>query len=198
MPAELPNRTTTGSRSGDAFNKLRENARSHQPISAPGVLTSHTVHGVSFEADVSSRPYGEEVPESGSPVEMFVLKSCGTGDDADLLVCRTWDGESEGVTDVYIYKPFKLRNISIRLVGGNTITYTWDATYLQRTAFLNAGAGSIAEAQTIVPRYITPYTGYAGDVIHAGKLKYAQTVNLRTIEYVDLNVDGRAWAKSYA
>lgn len=54
MPGPIPQRTTNGSRAGDAYNKASEALRSHQPIHAPGNLTSHTVHGTMHEAEVQS------------------------------------------------------------------------------------------------------------------------------------------------
>lgn len=194
MPANIPSRTTVTNRAGDAWNKLIANSRSHEPMQSDGMLTGHTVHGTFREPEPSMPAYGAAPVATETHVEMFLYKSAGTGADADLLKCRTWDGVVEGSTDVWILKPYKLRKINAQIVGGSTIVYTWDATYLQRTASIGT---SIVEVQTIIPRYIAPYSGYAGDIIHAGKLKYPQIVNLQTIEYVDLNVDGRAWAKSF-
>lgn len=171
-------------------NKLRAAVVAQRIRGGRGIRVNQSTDGVT----ISVEPGGASAPATSTHVEMFLYKSAGTGADADLLKCRTWDGVVEGPTDVWVLKPYKLRKINAQIVGGSTIVYTWDATYLQRTASIGT---SIVEVQTIIPRYIAPYSGYAGDIIHAGKLKYPQTVNLQTIEYVDLNVDGRAWAKSF-
>lgn len=61
MPEIPPSRTTSGSRSGDAFNRVVENARSHQPVSSPGV--GHTVHGIYHAID--------EEPQGGYASHIF-------------------------------------------------------------------------------------------------------------------------------
>jgi hypothetical protein len=53
MPEIPPARTTSGTRSGDAFNRSVENARSHQPVSSPGARSGHTIHGTFHEVDDS-------------------------------------------------------------------------------------------------------------------------------------------------
>lgn len=205
MPANLPPRTTVTNRAGDAWNKLIANSRSHQPMASDGMLTGHTVHGTFREPEPSMPAYGAApVATATSAIYMFKLQSLGTGADANLLRCFTWDGTTTGTTSVYILKPYKLWNHARLLIDNVDTLYSYGVDFNYRqAAYSNPPFGNVTENQIIVPRYTIPYAAHApsgrpahtGDIIHAGKLATAQTVNGRTIEYVDLNVDGRAWAR---
>lgn len=65
MPADLPDRSSSGSLRGVVHNQFRETARSHQPGQSPGVRTSHTIHGVFHEADVPVAYAGEAAAAGG-------------------------------------------------------------------------------------------------------------------------------------
>ena len=70
MPGDLPNRITSGSRSGDAANKVRETLRSHFPLQSPGVRTQHTIHGIHREVDEVAGGYAsDDAPPGGISYE---------------------------------------------------------------------------------------------------------------------------------
>lgn len=70
MAGQLPNRVTQVSRGGDAYNKLRDAARSQQPAAAPGTFVSHTIHGVMHEAEAPI-PYAPEVAPEAAPFQVY-------------------------------------------------------------------------------------------------------------------------------
>lgn len=184
MPGEIPGQTISGSLAGDAFNKERQVLRSHQPLHAPGVLTSHTVHGISREAEIPMPAYAQDAePASNVGVAMYKLKSI----QGDYLTCRTWDGTNEGATDVYIAKPSKLRtSLAGEVIDGVNVTYAYDANFVIRAA---SAAGYFSEIHYVTPRY------------NINNLIYAITVTTAVLRAgvevgkLDLNVDARAWAR---
>jgi hypothetical protein len=73
----------------------------------------------------------------------------------DYVVCRTWDGSSEGSTDIYIAKPWKLRcSRTQETVGGVTSTFTYSGSGLGNcTRTKTTGADSEDE-------YVSPQWAY--------------------------------------
>lgn len=111
---------------------------------------------------------------------------------ANYIICRTWDGTTEGTTDIKVAKPAKLRNsITSEVLDGTTITYTYTTTgsaaYVERTA-----SGASSETQRIVPRYILNDEIWAIGVPVGANDDTSPTPQPLTI--LDLNIDARAWA----
>ena len=107
----------------------------------------------------------------------------------DHLTCHTWDGTSEGTDAIHVAKPPTLRLTPYDGQTVNGITYNYTG-YNTRTA---ENEDEETEDQQITPDYA------AGDVIFAVK-NIAGGTGATDDEYVDcewldLNVDGRAWAK---
>jgi len=128
------------------------------------------------EADwktIAYRPLGR-----GAKVTRFRYKSMS----GDYLVCRTWDGTTEGDTDVKVAKPYLLRESTTRT--GYTYNYTGD----QARTSTKTSDGS-TEDQVIVPAYVED------DEIWATKADTGVTVGGVDVTYIDLNLDARAWAK---
>lgn len=96
MPGDLPNRTTVGTRAGDAFNRLRETLRSHAPGQSVGVRTSHTVHGIYREADEVAAGYGAEPAAAVSGMIFRGLWSNVASYSAQHVVFRTPTGGAAG------------------------------------------------------------------------------------------------------
>jgi len=121
---------------------------------------------------------------SGGGVAMYRLKSV----QGDYLTCRTWDGTTEGGTDVFIAKNYKLRNsITSQVIDGVTVNYTYTTT-VERDATIGANT----ETQIIVPRYLSD------DLIFA---IYSETTGVEKdddeLTLLDINADARAWAVKY-
>jgi hypothetical protein len=113
---------------------------------------------------------------------MYRLKSI----QSEYLTCRTWNGTTEGGTDIYVAKNHKLRcSIASAVIDGVTVTYTYPlADNVSRTATIT----TTSEDQVIVPRYLV------NDLIFAVESSSGTGVSGKTL--IDLNVDGRAWAKT--
>jgi len=106
----------------------------------------------------------------------------------DHLVCHSWDGETAGNTDILVAKPYLLRRTPFD--GGERDGVSYDYTSsIQRTATKDA----TTETQVIVPTYV------ADDVIYAARFTDGGTDvvddDYQRVSMIDMNVDGRAWAK---
>lgn len=103
----------------------------------------------------------------------------------DHLVCRTWDGATQGDEDVLVAKPWLLRRTPFdgQRYGGIDYVYS---TPTQRAATL----GEETEHQIIIPRYIV------GDILKADKGIEGGTgvvVSNTKLEW-EARYESRAWA----
>jgi hypothetical protein len=182
--------------------------KSGKLISVPGQIEfSYTEKGIIPR--VIQRPGGSPAPPS-TTVETFRLiqlvsasaETVGVG--AVLKCCKMVGGESGDQSSEYTYvaRPYYLRPHASRTKGGVNWTYLYNTDATFRTA---SAQFRPSENQVIVPYYIPPYPGYAGDLIYAAKLGKplfqintgtTAAPNLISVEYLDINVDGRAWAKA--
>lgn len=108
----------------------------------------------------------------------------------DYIILRPI-GEVTDEHDFKVAKPYKLRfSISSASIDGITISYSSYNTSLQRRT---ASAGSVSITQAIVPRYL------AEDLIFYAVaptgVADADIVGFPDIGLIDINADGRAWAK---
>jgi hypothetical protein len=112
----------------------------------------------------------------GGGVGMYRVKSV----QADYLTCRSWDGTDDGITDVLIAKPMKLRNPATETIDALGVSYTYTDTQTR----LAASSGFDSEKHKVRPAYAV------NDVIYAAKC--ATDVTLAA-DHLDLNVDARKW-----
>lgn len=123
----------------------------------------------------------------GAIVAQFVVASVGD----DHLVCRTWDGSNQGDADVLVAKPWLLRKTPFHGLTLNGKTYIYDSGTAR-----NVDDGNEDEDQVIIPSYTDP----SGAVIYAVRGVVGGTgvvVESDPVVWLDLNVDGRAWAKKH-
>ena len=109
---------------------------------------------------------------------------------SNYFTCRTWDGTTEGSTDVYVSVPFKLLEITGETIDGDSYTYAYsnDANGNRVRNIGKTGSPLFSENQLIVPRLLT------NDLILAAPIPTGyNTLAGVAPTYVDLNVDGRAW-----
>lgn len=118
----------------------------------------------------------------GGGVQMYRVKSV----QGDYLTCRTWDGTTEGGSDVYVAKSYKLRtSIGSAVIDGVPVTYSYPSN-VERTATISTSN----ESQVIVPRYLP------NDIIFVASANATGvSVSGTPLKLIDLNADGRAWAK---
>lgn len=178
------------------LNRLRQWLISDRLVSVVGGKLQQTPTGRVLTID---RNAGGAPPAAALSLQRFRLKSIS----ANVLVCRTWDGSTEGTTDIMVSRPTKLRgNIQYELIDNRLITYA----YSSNTERVASATGMTSEQQNIVPRYLIPYTVNTptGIIIHPGDEIYAAQFETALFEaggipvyFIDVNVDGRAWAKVY-
>lgn len=112
----------------------------------------------------------------------------------DYLAGALWSGTAWGST-INIAKPVLLRySITSYSNGGITVNYSsYNTSNQTRSASFTSTSYSGSEVQTIV----RPYK--ADDIIWVAKTnKTLVEVSSVELQYIDLNVDARAWAKKYS
>jgi hypothetical protein len=106
--------------------------------------------------------------------------------DGDYLICHTWDGTDEGAVDIKVARPYLLRRTPFDGYTRNSITYTY-VSDVERTA---AKSGETDITELVTPSY------QVGDVIYAIRDIRGGTAVEDAPNWLDCNVDGRAWAES--
>ena len=125
---------------------------------------------------------------SGGGSTRYIIKS--TTDD--YLVCRTWDGTTEGDTDVNVAKPWLLQKTphdGISRGGFTPGNYTANSVY--RT--VTRDSDSSTELQIVIPVWRTDDEIYADQPTG----KTGITVSGEELEWMDTNRDSRKWAEYY-
>ena len=120
---------------------------------------------------------------AGGEIRLLKLKSI----ERDLLVCHEWDGaDEEGDIDIYVAKPYELRNsITTEVLNGTTYTYDYEEDTVTRTAT----SGGVSVAQEVTMPYIID------GPVWAFKPNHTMVFNEDgELTYQDSNNDARAWA----
>ncbi|HOJ76396.1 MAG TPA: hypothetical protein PLL65_20955 [Phycisphaerae bacterium] len=143
-----------------------------------GSLDANAIVPVRWEGQGSDGTDWFVVAASDGGAARLRYKSMGD----NHLVCRTWNGTTEGTTDITVAKPYLLRESTTRT--GYTYNYTGDQA---RTS--TKTSDSSTEDQVIVPEFVL------NDQIWAISTDTGVTVGTTPVKYLDLNVDARAWAK---
>lgn len=108
--------------------------------------------------------------------------------ETDYLYCNTWDGVTQGDVAVKVVLPYLLRRTPFDGYTRNGITYTYTSDTERE-----ADDGSDTETQVIVPSYVVDDEIYAvRNVTGTSGVRDSDNV---PVDWLDLNVDGRAWAK---
>jgi hypothetical protein len=89
--------------------------------------------------------------EAGGP-ERFRLKSV----QANYLTCHTWDGAVEGATDIYVAKPYMLRESlpSPRTEAGTAYTLTYTTGIDSLNKYRLKTTGGVTETQLVSPVWV--------------------------------------------
>ena len=120
-------------------------------------------------------------PVAGNVIQQFSVVSVHD----DYLICQAWDGEFLSGINVQIAKPFLLKNSFFDGFSYDGVSYTYiDVNTREATD------GTTTETQIVTPAYSIEATIYAVRDVLGGV-----DLNGSGIEWLDLNVDGRAWAK---
>lgn len=124
-------------------------------------------------------------PSSGG-VSMYRVKTVYD----DYLKCRSWDGTTEGSTDVYVAKPWELRKSSFHNLTIDGVTYVSTGTQ-SRTAT----KAPWIEQQIIFPSYRSPSGDFKGEQIAA----LSCSTGVKTSGNVPINlldISTRMWAEA--
>lgn len=104
----------------------------------------------------------------------------------DYLVCHSWDGTTEGTDAINVAKPWKLRHDADNYEDVTSLS----TTSASEVDVDDGGGGEDAETWVVTPSY------QADDEIYALRVPgTGVTVSSVELGLVDLNIDGRAWAK---
>lgn len=159
---------------GAWLRRLLRAAISNQLQPAPGYRIRRTPGGTFLGLDPSAG--------GGGSFSLHRFKSI----QAEYLVCRTWDGTTEGTEDVNIAKPYLLRqSITSRTMHGTPITYTYPGGATSQTR--QATGSGRTETGFITEAYVV------NDIIWAVRATTLVTVSGTALSLLDANVDGRCW-----
>ena len=160
-----------------------------RPVSKGDKLTAATVNeiiGAVRRVQGGVKP-PQQVKPTASPqsnVRQFEVVGVRT----DYLICNAFDGTNAGA-EFAVAMPYLLRRTPFDGSSRNGISYD----YTSATA-RTATQDTTTETQVIVPSYV------AGDIIYGVKGVIGGTdtydADDAAVEWLDMNVDGRAWAKS--
>lgn len=153
-----PDKLRDPGRPANWLNKLLDYVISCRIVEGVGYRVNQTTRGVMLEI----QPAVPSQPGEAGVIKQFRVKSVSY----DYLVCREFDGTTEGSTDIWVAKQPNLRRtgwdgVTVtypledypgRPASSASITYSYIApTY--RTATVTAGAAAIVEHQVVTPRY---------------------------------------------
>ncbi len=116
-------------------------------------------------------------------LDLTIIRMRVTSVQGDYLVCQRWTGSAWSATNENVVKPYLLRTSG---TSRNGITYVYSNGFTR-----TATQGASNETQVIVPSYYT-----SGDEVFAAPVNYTGVVvATNELKLVDINADGRAWAK---
>jgi hypothetical protein len=119
MPGDIPRKPAGGGKEAKYAQGLYEKVFKENRL---GQVSGHRVMNTTGGKMIVPSSSGSK--GSGASVQQFKLRFV----EDDYLVCREWDGTTIGATDVYVLKPYKLRNsITSATVYGEAHAYTYAA-----------------------------------------------------------------------
>lgn len=186
-----PDELRDTSRASGWLNKLLRAAKAHAIVDSHNVRLLESTHGTTLEVQAGGG--------SGANIRQFRVKTIQN----DFYTCREWNGKAEGTEDISVARPFEHR---VSNFNGQSIAYSSDGdvftatySYASPTKRTKTVSGT-AETQVLVPYFKADFhLIYAVNVsaaLTAGPSNTAITdPDGDPITLLDLNVDGRAWAK---
>lgn len=176
------------------FNRLLDYVREISPMGGRNIRQIRTLNGTMTSSD-------EVSGDDGAKIKQLLLKSI----ENDFYTCRSWNGQTEGSSDIFVARPFGHR---VTNFDGQTIAWSSDGdsfsatyAYTSATKRIKTISGT-AETQVLIPYFKSDF-----DLIYAVTVKQPITIrsgggytrlldpNGAPIKLLDLNVEGRAWAK---
>jgi hypothetical protein len=186
-----PHSPTGGTSLAGFLRKLLAAAKSSEIKSGPNYLVRRTCSGTILEI----KPGGGAVTDSPAAVGLFKVYQAGQ----ELFLCYKWSatGLTWGDPTHYVAKPTKLREtVASETIGSATINYTYSADSTSVVQKRTATCGTESEIQVIIPRYQVDSLLYCIEFPEEQLAWDSETDQLTT--WLDLNVDGRYWARRYS
>ena len=136
-------------------------------------------------------------PAGQGKVQAFI--TIDVSSKPDYLRCRTWDGTNQGATVIAVARPPLLQQSRFDGFLLDGFAYDYDGPNLRNKTRESDGK---LETQVIVPAYRNETGSDLHQIIYAQRAWTGLVesddvgpIDDATIVWVDLNVDGRAWAK---
>ncbi len=139
---------------------------------------------------------------TGITVQMFVIRVV----KSDYLLCRTWDSEARGDSDIKVLKPWFLRKKPFHGTSSSTdrlgIRYIYEAADAAQQRTATRLSDSETEDQIVVPTYRAHSTSATlADKIFGirgviGGFDDDVFASAEDAEWMDMNLDARMWAKA--
>lgn len=178
------------------INQILDYLREIQVAHGRNVRVTRTMNGTLLLGEAQA----QEAPPPSPPVTRYRVKNFLLS--GDVLVCNRMNEDGSVVTEeTLIARPFNLRQsdwnnqlISYQTEGypeaptNVTVRYVFQNP-VYRIARIETSTGSTDEHQIVVPRYIANFS-----VIYAAEPENGTGLSNATL--VDLNVDGRGWARA--
>jgi hypothetical protein len=164
------------------INQLIDYVRETSVVNGRDVRITRTMNGTLIKGEAA----GKEAPAQDATLQEVTVTSVSW----DHYVC--WNGSEQ----VLVAKPYKLRrspfNGTVNYVDevGRAYAVTYNYTHpSRRSASMN---GTLVEYQVVIPRYVTPTDKI---YIIGGSITVDIDGVQRTLDFLDINADGRAWAR---
>jgi len=162
---------------GDEYDVLRQMRELDQRARMGGV-------GRTRAAYTTQRSFVEVVEEDAVAAEqdsIVVQRYRVKTNSFQYLICRTWDGTTEGSTDVYVAKPPHLR-----------VAVGTDFTQRTVTATPDGGGSAVPATETVTPAYSTNSEIFAYEPEGGTGVVTITTPNT-AVTWLDINAEERQW-----
>jgi len=145
------------------------------------------------------RPPSQVIRPTTPIVQLFSVRSVRR----DYLLCRTWDGSDIGSEDIKVLKPWMLRKTPFHntTAGRLGITYEYGQASDAQDRVATRTSDDETEDQVVVPLYDGGTSPPNADIIFGmTNVLGGLDDNLETFAegatFIDMNFDGRQWAKA--
>lgn len=122
---------------------------------------------------------------NGSIIRQFKVVSVGL----DYLTCHTWDGITEGGASIIVLRPYLLRSTPFDGLVREGVSYHYLSPTLREATY-----NGTTETQVISPTYLVGDLIYGVGLVRGGIDGGSGWNSSLQRNWLDLNVDARAWA----